>query len=202
MGTFKNYHTYSLATIFYIPSNEKYPFPYPSPHKSQLLTVSGPGSSRGLTVFIRYRWHMQMRFLGVISRVWPCEHNPLSTKTWELKGQVICHPHPHHCAEWLASPVQKWETGGTIVHSSSEVQFGAASPLMSVGSKREDLCPWQRSWRRRLDICKGRIEPQESLWKFSSIYPQNQRLPTLLLCALTYTSDFPGGCPPPPLSEK
>ena len=69
MGTFKNYHTYSLATIFYTPSNEKYPFPYPFPHKSQLLTVSGPGSSRGLTVFIRYRWHMQMRFLGVISRV-------------------------------------------------------------------------------------------------------------------------------------
>ena len=24
----------------------------------------------------------------------------------------------------------------------------------------------------------------------------------LLLCALAYTSDFTGGCPPPPLSEK
>ena len=32
--------------------------------------------------------------------------------------------------------------------------------------------------------------------------PPNQSLPTLLLCALTYTSDFMGGCPPPPLSEK
>jgi len=32
--------------------------------------------------------------------------------------------------------------------------------------------------------------------------PQNQNLPTLLLCALTYTSDFTGGCPPPPHSEK
>ena len=39
-------------------------------------------------------------------------------------------------------------------------------------------------------------------WKSSSIYPHNQSLPTLLLCALTYTSDFTGGCPPPPLSEK
>ena len=37
---------------------------------------------------------------------------------------------------------------------------------------------------------------------FLSIYPQNQSLPTLLLYALTYTSDFMGGCPPPPLSEK
>ena len=49
---------------------------------------------------------------------------------------------------------------------------------------------------------KGGIEPQESPWKFSSIYPQNQSLPSLLLCALTYTSDFTGGCPPLPLSEK
>ena len=31
--------------------------------------------------------------------------------------------------------------------------------------------------------------------------PHHQSLPTLLFCALTYTSDFTGGCPPPPLSE-
>ena len=65
-----------------------------------------------------------------------------------------------------------------------------------AGSQREELRPWQRSWGRRLSIRKGRIEPQESPWKFSSIYPQNQSLPTSLLCALTYTSDFTGGCPP------
>ena len=46
------------------------------------------------------------------------------------------------------------------------------------------------------------MEPQESPWKFLSIYSQNQSLPTLLLCALTYTSDFTGGCPPLLLSEK
>ena len=49
-------------------------------------------------------------------------------------------------------------------------------------------------------ICKGGIEPQETL--FPSIYPQNQSLPTLLLYALTHTSDFMGRRPPPPLSEK
>ena len=32
--------------------------------------------------------------------------------------------------------------------------------------------------------------------------PKTQSLPTLLLCALTYTSDFTEGCPPLPLSEK
>ena len=37
---------------------------------------------------------------------------------------------------------------------------------------------------------------------FPSIYPQNQSLPTLLLYALTYASDFTGGYPPPPLSVK
>ena len=55
---------------------------------------------------------------------------------------------------------------------------------------------------RRLDIRKGGIEPQESPWNSSSIYPHYQSLPTLLLCALTYISDFTGGCPPPPLSER
>ena len=32
--------------------------------------------------------------------------------------------------------------------------------------------------------------------------PHNQSLPTLLLYALTYNSDFMGGSPPSPLSEK
>ena len=59
-----------------------------------------------------------------------------------------------------------------------------------VGGQSEALRPWQRSWGRRLDIRKGGIGPQESPWKSSSIYPHNQSLPTLLLCALTYTSDF------------
>ena len=68
--------------------------------------------------------------------------------------------------------------------------------LWSSGSQREELCPWQRSWGRRLGIRKGGIEPQESPWKFLSIYFQNQSLPMLLLCALTYTSDFMGGLSP------
>ena len=32
--------------------------------------------------------------------------------------------------------------------------------------------------RKGFGIRKGGIEPQESPWKFSSIYPQNQSLPT------------------------
>ena len=48
-------------------------------------------------------------------------------------------------------------------------------------SQHEDLCLWQRSLGRRFGIRKGGIEPQESPWKFSSIYPQNQSLPNLLI---------------------
>ena len=50
--------------------------------------------------------------------------------------------------------------------------------------------------------CKGGIEPQESPWKFLSIYPPKPESAYFLLCAFTYTSDFTGGCPPLPFSEK
>ena len=49
---------------------------------------------------------------------------------------------------------------------------------------------------------KGGSSLRSPPWKSLSIYPHNQSLPTLLLCTLTYTSDFTGVCPPPPLSEK
>ena len=60
---------------------------------------------------------------------------------------------------------------------------GKKRQTLFVGGESEALRPWQRSWGRRLDIRKGKIEPQESPWKSSSIYPHNQSLPTLLLCA-------------------
>ena len=56
--------------------------------------------------------------------------------------------------------------------------------------------------RKEACISKGGIEPQESPWKFSSIYPPKPESAYFLLCALTYTSDSMGGCPPLPLSEK
>ena len=52
-----------------------------------------------------------------------------------------------------------------------------------------------------LGIRKGGIEPQETPCSWAST-PQTQSLPTLLFYALTYTSDFTGGWPPLPLSEK
>ena len=70
------------------------------------------------------------------------------------------------------------------------------------GDVGSELRPWQRSWGRRLGIRKGGIKPQESPWKFSSIYPPKAESAYCLLCALTYTSDYTGCCPPLPLSEK
>ena len=54
---------------------------------------------------------------------------------------------------------------------------------------------------RKEASCKGGIEPQEAPCSGAST-PKNQSLPTLLRHALTYSSDFTGGSPPPPLSEK
>jgi len=62
--------------------------------------------------------------------------------------------------------------------------------------------PRQRSWGRKLCIRKGGIEPQESPWKFSSIYPQNQSLPTFCFVLSPTPLTLWGGCPPLPLSEK
>ena len=73
-------------------------------------------------------------------------------------------------------------------------------PWEAAGSQREELCPWQRSWGRRLRHTQ-RWDRASGNPLFPSIYPQNQSLSTLLLYALTYTSDFTGGCLPP-LSEK
>ena len=66
----------------------------------------------------------------------------------------------------------------------------------------EELCPWQRALGRSLGIRKGKIEPQESPWKFSSIYPQNQSLPTFCFVLSPTPMTLQGGCPPLPLSEK
>ena len=109
-----------------------------------------------------------------------------------LESESVC----HSSCVWLSNPMD------CSLLASSVNGIHQARILECAGSQREELRPRQRSWGRRLGICQGGIEPQESPWKFSSIYPQNQSLPTLLLCALTYTSDFMGGCPPPPLSEK
>ena len=65
----------------------------------------------------------------------------------------------------------------------------------AAGSQCEELGPWQRSWGRRLQHTQRRDRASGDPL-FLSIYPQNQSLPSLLFYALTYTSDFMGGCSP------
>ena len=38
----------------------------------------------------------------------------------------------------------------------------ACQASLSIGSQREELRPWQRSWGGKLGICKGVIKPQET----------------------------------------
>ena len=73
--------------------------------------------------------------------------------------------------------------------------------LLHRGSCGERAPPLERSWGRRLGIRKGGIEPQESPWKFSSIYPQNQSLLTFCF-VLSPTPLTLRGAVPHYLSEK
>ena len=85
---------------------------------------------------------------------------------------------------WMSSPTQ-WTW--VWVNSGSWWWTGA-------GSRREAFHSWQRSWGRRLGICKGGIKPQESPWIFSSIYPQKTRV-CLLYCFVLLPLTLLGAVP-------
>ena len=78
----------------------------------------------------------------------------------------------------LKSLFQHHSSKASILRWSAFFTVQLCHPYMTARSRCEELRPWQRSWGRRLGIRKGGIEPQESPWKFLSIYPQNQSLPT------------------------
>ena len=80
-----------------------------------------------------------------------------------------------------------WHFGRTPLGVVSRVTW-RQQMIGIAGSQHEELRPWQRSWRRRLWSPTG--NSRASTPKPESAY--------FLLCALTYTSDFTGGCPPPP----
>ena len=84
---------------------------------------------------------------------------------------------------------------GKREHTSEEAEEQRERQMAVAGSQRKELCPWQRSWGRRLWHMQ-RWDRASGNSLFPSIYPQNQSLPTLLFHALTYTSDFMGGWPP------
>ena len=59
----------------------------------------------------------------------------------------------------------------SFYHSSALCKALQCSASYKLPGASEAFHSWQRSWGRRLGICKGGIEPQESPWIFSSIYP-------------------------------
>ena len=74
-----------------------------------------------------------------------------------------------------------------------------SQPLLSAGSRSSNIAKVRRKEARhtqRRDRASG--VPLEILEHL----PPKPESAYFLLCALTYTSDFTGGCPPLPLSEK
>ena len=66
-------------------------------------------------------------------------------------------PAPRACSNWCPS---SWWCHPPI--SSLVVPFSSCPQSLPAGGQREEFRPRQRSWGRRLGICKGVIKPQET----------------------------------------
>ena len=138
----------------------------------------------------RYLWRLHyISTIDYISDNWRLIQFPAPFPSWKVRGWDL------RSGLFPALSINKDVT----------VISNCSPPMVSqwtlAGSQHEELCPWQRSWERRLRHTQRRDRASGNPL-FPSIYPQNQSLPTLLFHALTYTSDFMGGCSPPVLSEK
>ena len=124
-------------------------------------------------------------------------------------------PHPLH---WWADSLPlmgEAQTELCLIPNDHILWISGSSPLLIPGSSHIYLPLWVSialmlgASMRNSARGKGHEEGGSAYAKAGSSLrsppgnsrastPQNQSLPTLLLCALTYTSDFMGGCPPPP----
>ena len=92
-----------------------------------------------------------------------CLKNPMNRGAWQATV--------HGVEESWTWP-NKWAHTHTLLQKRvSKPHPGTCRPCCA-GSRRETFHSWQRSWGRRLGICKGGIKPRESPRIFSSIYPQ------------------------------
>ena len=110
-----------------------------------------------------------------------CDSDYLHFAQWLLSGFPVVLKR-NHCGRY--NPVCQQDKIGKNLRRWRQPFFcgwgleSKGGHLIDFSCWEQELRPWQRSWGRRFGICKGGIEPQESPWKFSSIYPQNQSLPT------------------------
>ena len=142
-------------------------------------------------------WSLKKAFLSLLAILWNSafrwlylSFSPLLFAS--LLFTAICKASPdshfaflHFFSMWMSwslSPVQCHEPH-SIVHQCREPARG--TPLVTKVMRKEARQTQRWDWASGvpLDILKH-------------LPPENQSLPTLLLCALT--SDFTGGCPPPP----
>ena len=91
--------------------------------------------------------------------------------TWLLEAGILHIECILHTAYWVQHFPQHHLSGSGI----AQLEF--------YHCREQELHPWQRSWGRRLGTHKGGIEPQESPWKFSSIYPQTRVCLLSALCS-------------------
>ena len=62
------------------------------------------------------------------------------------------------------------------------IVFLTSFSSVSAGSQCEESCPWQRSWGKRPDICKGGIRPQGSPGLSQAFTPKPESACLTALC--------------------
>ena len=130
-------------------------------------------------------WVMAVRVVRLIKKqLKPNEKQDFWYLKWSLYkelNQILISAGSRHIAYW----VRIWNSSTGILSLP-----GAGAPPMTKVMRKE-----ARHTQRRDRASGVPLEILEHL-------PPKPESAYFLLCALTYTSDFTGGCPPLPLSEK
>ena len=131
------------------------------------------GGTSPLTVFNGHPMQPE-----VLAEGWLCLFQQLLVPSGPACWLPSCTTHPSYATSisWGTATWPTWSNDLVGLRGPSSWILGVLhGHMVPAGS---ELRPRQRSWGRRLGIRKGGVEPQESPWKFLSIYPQNQSLPT------------------------
>ena len=109
---------------------------------------------------------------------WAAVHGVARSRTWlsdftftfhfdALEKEMATQENPRDGGAWWAAVYGVSQSQTRLKQLSSSSQgYGFSSGHVwmweFVGSQREELCPWQRPWGRKLGIRKGMIKPQET----------------------------------------
>ena len=152
---------------------------------------------------------------------------PMNMQSWRLLEQegtwYLCDSDYLHFAQWLLSsfpvvlkcnhcelynPVCQQDKMGTNLRWGRQPFFcgwgleSKGGHLTDFSCREQELHPWQMVMRKEARHTQRRDWASGVPLEILKHLPPKPESAYFLFCALTFTSDFMGGCPPLPLSEK